>query len=117
MSLLPLLAVWIGDGALGTCGRTVLRSISFIAFSVYFCPNSTSVGHFTRRLNLLVLMDLNLAFHGHVGPCRMSSVFRHIFGWISVCVYIYIYEMVQLTLVMQVAVVCVVSVGFGFGLK
>ena len=32
-------------------------------------------------------MEFDLAFHGHVGPCRMSSVFRHTFG----CIYVYVY--------------------------
>ena len=87
--------------------------VSFVAFQfVIFCPNSTYVGPFNSCLNMWDFMDLDLGFHGHVGPCRLSSVLRHIFGCIYICVYIFIYDDVQLILVLQVVVVCCSVFGF-----
>ena len=64
----------------------------FCLLSVYnSAPNSTSNGPFTSCFNLVDFMELELGFHGHVGPCRMSSVFRPIFGCINLCVYIYMF--------------------------
>ena len=49
-------------------------------------------------------MELELGFHGHVGPCRICRLCSDIF--LVVYIYIYIYDVAQLILVLQVAVVC-----------
>ena len=102
-----MLAVWIGDGALGTCGQTVLETVFVVCFQCIFsASNSTLVGLLQYVLKHVGFTDLNLVFMGMWAMPVMSSEFRHTFGCIPVCVYIYIYDVVQLILALQVAVVC-----------
>ena len=84
MSLLPLLAVWIGAGVVA-CGRTVLRPPLLSAFSVYFLLLTRPLLVLLPVFELVDFMEFKLGFHGHVGPCRICRLGSDIF----LVVYIY----------------------------
>ena len=87
MSLLPLLAVWIGAGVVA-CGRIGFGDRLYCLLSVYIsASNSTFVVILLVVLNWWILWDLNLIFHGHVEPCRIYCLYSDI----ALVVYVYIY--------------------------
>ena len=79
------------------------------------------MGPFTSCFALVDFGEIELGFHGHVGPCRICCLSTDIF--VVVYVYMYMCLIMQLTLLSQVAVVwfcvCVLfsvlvsCVGFG----
>ena len=80
---------------MGTLRAFSGASISFAASSILSALNSSVVGYFTRGLNLwlwvlnwvfmYLLYTVSVAFHGHVGPCRI----RRLCSDIALGVYIY----------------------------